>query len=143
VVLPAGYDNLEHAAIPKKSEFGDMIQNNFSQTIGRGNLMVMYMIYPEAMQKAKTVPTVISDAVNAVKAIPNLTISHLDGVSVDGNQARAFDLQAEVNGKAVYGHTIIAATRTCLYTFQFISFDQAELTKPDVKKFFSSIQIQK
>ena len=142
IVAPIGFDKLKLTSSTKKTDMGDLTISNYLQSTERGAVMIAFTDFRELVFYAKSTKELLNDAVRGIKT-QGCVVSNRENKTVDGYPATAFDVRASRGDKNLYSRTVVVIARPRSYTFQFLSYDQAELEKPDVKKYFSSLRIQK
>ena len=142
IIAPVGFDKLKLSSSTQKTDVGDLVINNYLQSTERGAVMIAFTDFRELIFYAKSPKELLNDAVHSIKT-QGCKISNRENIMVDGYPATVFDVRAARGEKNLYSRTVVVIARPRSYTFQFLSYDQAELNKPDVKNYFSSLRIQK
>ena len=141
VVLPTGFGPFTFVNPPKTTAEDPQI-NQYSSDSSRGTWMIAYYDISAQVMAAKTTQQILNEGRDgAVKGVTGAVLKRDDAVTVDGFPAKSFYVEIPNSGKPIYARFVYILSKSRVYNCLFLSTDEAELYKPDVKKYFDSFHI--
>ncbi|HEY2846367.1 MAG TPA: hypothetical protein VGI80_01035 [Pyrinomonadaceae bacterium] len=142
VTLPAGFGPYTFTEQKKTSDGDDnMVINQYSSDGKRGTWMIGYYDLSAKLLADKTTQKILDDAQDgSVKAVSG-SLKRDDAITVDGFPGKSFYVEIVNGDKTIYARDVFVLAKLRVYNFLFLSVDESELYKPDVKKYFDSFHI--
>jgi hypothetical protein len=143
VTLPSGFTKLNFSTRSNATDAGTLQINQYGQDLARGTCMIAYYDLPESLFQTKGLATMLEDGVAGAIKQAQATLTKKEEITVDGFSGRSIYVKIENNGKTIYARSVFVIAKPRMYNYLFLSLDEAELYKADVKNFFSSFHIEK
>jgi len=141
VALPTGFGAFTFVN-PKRNDPGDPLINQYSSDASRGTWMIAYYDISASVLAAKTAQQILNEGRDgAVKGAAGAVLKRDDAVTVDGFPGRSFYVEIPNSGQPIYARFVYILSKSRVYNYLFLSTDESELYKPDVKKYFDSFHI--
>lgn len=140
---PVGFDKFDFEKVTQPADTGDLILNQYSSNLDRGTCMMVYYDLSESVFQTKSIQQMLEDGRDGAVKKTGGTLQRSEPVTIDGNPGLSVYLSVKNGESMIYARMDLVVVKPRIYNFLYISVDQAELSKTDVKDFFRSVRLQK
>jgi hypothetical protein len=140
---PTGFSDFKFSSRVNPTDAGDITINQYLQNLDRGTCLMSYYDFPESLFQRKTIQKMLTDGRDQAVKNMNATVKKEDSITVDGNSGLSLVVEIPKDGKMIYARVDFIIAKPRVYNYLYLSYDQAEINKTDVKNFFKSFHVLK
>jgi hypothetical protein len=141
-IPPVGFDKFNFEKRPKKTDAGDLEIHQYSSNLARGTCLIAYYDLPESLFQSKSIQKMLEDGRDGSIKNANAVLDKESAITVDGYAGLSFYAHIKNGDKIIYTRSDFVIAKPRLYNYLYLSLDESELYKTDVKNFFKSFHIQ-
>lgn len=141
VTPPSGYPKFVHEVNNRPSDAGTLEIHQYSSDKERSTCMVAYYDLPQSLFQSKSIEQMLKDGRDG--AVSGGTLEKEKAITVNGYSGLSVYVTVANGGKTIYARSDFVIAKPRMYNYLFLSMDESDLYKDDVKNFFNSFNIQK
>src|ERR1043166_2922532 len=140
VVFPGDAKEVKFKQTPGHGDFGDYESKVYSLFLNHHLYSVLYFDYPKKIFQYKSIEKIRNDGLADLKEKPDVTISNVKNITIDGYPSISYDSTTWVSGQLDYARSVLVIAGARYYLCDFSSLNPADRDDPGVQEFLASFQ---